>query len=506
VVSACPAALLIDIQLIAMVNTLRGSSRTTRLRFLPLAVVLAVALLAAPLSGVRGAESPTAQLAELQGLLLAYADKYMAGMAQALNEISRRHPDDKLIRASTHAIKLDLATGVQRIAVGRNPEVSLLDMMVFASLQRLVYESPDAKKLLHKDRDDVIEAARFLEKEIWDIGALYLDADQLDEIRNLIKRWRAKHPRLLYVSYIRFGDFAADRAQSTLIDKSRGRGFLVDLSGTEQAVDEIRLLAERALHMSERMPLFIEWQIEQTFYKLALEPEVQQTLKQSVEFTITMNRFADAMDKLPKQVATERKATIRQLSGEIAKERSEAIRELGVALAAERHASVSEVREALATERVALFTELDTRQAMLAGAVSELRAGIVDADKLAVDVGNTSVNINQALESADKLMARFEKPDTGEPSEPFDINSYNETIRNLTIAIQELNTLALSAERLTGGESAFDSLFDRILWTGTLLIVILMVAVFFTMLTYRAVARRIIPQSSFEPVSTPPKD
>jgi hypothetical protein len=61
-----------------------------------------------------------------------------------------------------------------------------------------------------------------------------------------------------------------------------------------------------------------------------------------------------------------------------------------------------------------------------------------------------------------------------------------------------LVTLLLSTERLTGGEDAMGGIFDRILWTGSILILILCVAVFITMLIYRAAARHIVPRSSFE--------
>ena len=89
-------------------------------------------------------------------------------------------------------------------------------------------------------------------------------------------------------------------------------------------------------------------------------------------------------------------------------------------------------------------------------------------------------------------------------SEPFDIDSYVNAINQLTVTIQEANTLVLSTERLTGGETMIGGVFDRVLWTGTILILILCVAVFVTMLIYRAAARHIVARSSFEYVGPPP--
>ena len=141
---------------------------------------------------------------------------------------------------------------------------------------------------------------------------------------------------------------------------------------------------------------------------------------------------------------------------------------------------------------------------MLNGTVSAMREGLADADKLAVDVHKTAGGINEALLSADKLMARFEsEPDSS--GEDFELNSYVLAIKELTIAIQEANTLLLSTERLTGGADAMGGIFNRVLWTGTILILILCVAVFVTMLIYRAAARHIVARSSFEYVPPPPE-
>ena len=158
------------------------------------------------------------------------------------------------------------------------------------------------------------------------------------------------------------------------------------------------------------------------------------------------------------------------------------------------------------TERVALFAELDTRQTMLQGTVSEVRAGLADADKLAIDLHKTTSSVNDALINADKVMARFdlESKSADATSEPFDVTIYLDAIKELTVAIREANTLLLSTERITGGESAMGGIFNRVLCTGTILILILCVAVFITMLIYRAAARHIVARSSFEYVGPPP--
>jgi hypothetical protein len=430
----------------------------------------------------------------------------MSGIAQVTFEARQKDPTNPELRLRMHSLKLVITASVQALAVSANPESTLLDMMVFATLHRITIEEDWARKRYGDAVERIRFVMRILEEEIWRIASGYLTEKQTAEVRKLIRDWKAKHPELTVVSYIRFSDFASLRSKSPLVDKARSGGFLVDTSGAEKAVDEALLLAERALHYSQRLPWIIEWQVEKVFYQLAVEPEVRETLAQTQGMTRSLDRFADSMEKLPQQMTAERKASIEQMASAIAIERSAAIRELGEALATERRGTIEDLRQSIATERVALFAELDIRQKMLTGTMSEVRAGLADADKLAVSLQTTTSGVNQALINADKLMARFDSgaEGGGADSEPFDINSYANAIKDLTIAIREANTLLLSTERLTGGDAMLGGVFDRVLWTGTILILILCVAVFVTMLIYRAAARHIVARSSFEYVGAPP--
>jgi len=470
-----------------------------------LALFLAV-LLALPCAGqAADDDDPTAQLSKLQELVFAYADKYMSSIAQVTNEIQEQEPADPQLRLSMHALKLFITASIQQLAVTPNPEATLLDMMVFATLHRMVFSEEWARKRYGVHAKTLAKTMQELEDEIWQTSSTYLTKKQTAEVRQLIRDWHANHPNLKVVALIRFSDFASLRSKSPLVEKSRGGGFLVDTSGAEKSVDEALLLAERALHYSQRLPYILEWQVEMVFYKLAVTPEVRQTLELTQGMSGSLDRYADSMEKLPGQITAERQASIKQMASAIATERSAAIKELGEALAAERRATVEDIRESISTERVALFAELEVREKMLQGTINTLRAGLADADKLAIDVNTTAGGINAALLSADKLMARFDSEASADDAdaEAFDLGSYVLAIKELTLAIHEANTLVLSTERLTGGADAMGGVFNRVLWTGTILILILCVAVFITMLIYRAAARHIVARSSFEYVPPP---
>jgi hypothetical protein len=474
-----------------------------------LLVILGSLLLVVPGLGHGGrtdGADPTAQLSKLQTVLFSYADKYMSAIAQVTFLAQKRDPANPELRLRMHALKLLVTASVQELAVSPNPESTLLDMMVYATLHRKSVEEDWARELYGDSAESIISAMQVLEKEIWDIAIDYLTEKEIAEVRKLIHAWKLENPDLKVVSFIRFSDFASMRSESPLIEKTRSKGFLIDTSDALKAVDEALLLSERVLHYSQRLPIILEWQIEKVFYQLAVEPEIRQGLEQSQSITQSLDRFTNSIEKLPNQIVAERQASIEQMASAIATERGKAIRELTRALAAERHASIEDISQTIAAERAALFGELDAREKMLTGIVSEARKGIGDADKLAVDLEKTSKAITEVLLNADKVMARFDSgPEVDESgSEPFDINSYVIAIKELTVAIHEANTLLLSTERLSSGENMMGGVFDKVLWTGTILILILCVAVFVTMLIYRAAARHIVPRSSFEYVGPTP--
>jgi len=198
--------------------------------------------------------------------MFAYADKYMSAIAQLTFEARQRDPKNPELRLRMHSLKLVVVASVQELAVSPNPESTLLDMMVFATLHRMAFEEGWDRKLYGDGVESIVSGMQVLEKEIWDIASGYLAKKQIAEVRKLIRDWKAKHPKLRVVSYIRFSDFASLRSKSPLLDKARSGGFLVDTSGAEKAVDEALLLAERTLHYSQRLPWIIEWQVEKVFY------------------------------------------------------------------------------------------------------------------------------------------------------------------------------------------------------------------------------------------------
>lgn len=137
------------------------------------------------------------------------------------------------------------------------------------------------------------------------------------------------------------------------------------------------------------------------------------------------------------------------------------------------------------------------------GTVSDARAGVAEADQLTEQIEKAAARVDEVLVNMDRLVTGFNSGLAAQNPESFDIDSYLLAIERLNTTIQQANQLLLSTERLASQDHSMGALFDRLLWTGTILILVLCVAIFFTMLIYRATVRHIVPRSNLEQVAVP---
>lgn len=149
------------------------------------------------------------------------------------------------------------------IAVGPNPRVAMLDLLVLASLQAWALEHTwagngipvsmvgPAKARLNAARAEMVgKASRFLTEA------------QLRELDRLIDAWIRAHPRQVLVSFVRLADFASDRNELALEDRRLANGLLKEADEVTSAIDDARLLGERALWYAARYPYVLGQQAE----------------------------------------------------------------------------------------------------------------------------------------------------------------------------------------------------------------------------------------------------
>ena len=117
-----------------------------------------------------------------------------------------------------------------------------------------------------------------LENDIDVIALRVLKPEQLTELKSLVNEWRTEHPAQRYVSYIRFSDFSAmnptHHGKSSSFFSIAGLLSTLQLVNVDEAtrsVDQARMVAERTIYLSQRIPTLLRWQAEMLFYGLEKE-------------------------------------------------------------------------------------------------------------------------------------------------------------------------------------------------------------------------------------------
>ena len=458
--------------------------RATQRSLVVVACLTAVSCNSLPTGGRSQAGSSTrAPSEEVQAEVMAFADSYTAIIAQAFDRIARQVPEH---RAVLHDAKLRNVENAINIAAGANPFGALLDMTVMVALQRQVAEEYWIPKRFGDAGQPLVAALHLLEKEIWLIAARALNDQEVEALRALIPQIRERFSGQVFVSSIRASDFAEDRR--TTVARLKGGGSLLTLfqldplAGMSPAAQELaqsRLLAERAFFWAKRLPLILNWHIQDVILEALAEPETQQILE-------VTSRLSESSERLS--------AVAEELSQRLPEEREAAMEQLAALAAAEREAIVR------------MFEQEDVR---LRGLMADLRQTIESTSVL-------SASLTTTMEATDRMRAGFSRPPAEARPErrPFDIADYQATAEATTATVEELNRLIVSLTELMAlpaweersaqlatatdrAQTTLEQLIDRSYRRGLVLIGILVVAALVAGLVYRLVSARLIAPRSY---------
>ena len=315
---------------------------------------------------------------DLQSLLMNFSDNFVVSLFAATKDLKNRVGSPRERREVTET-GVFFSTAAWMTAANANPEVSLLDMAVMVTLGRIVVEEYWIPQVWGDHGKRILEVFRKGEAEIWALAAKVLDQEQQQELRNMIREWRASHPEQVVVAHMRFSDFAALRRESPLADAARSGGFL-GIKGAARAVDEIRLVSERAMFYLQRMPPMLNWQAELLFDKLSTSPEIEQLRSDSSTLSNAFGRLAKMTDQLPVLIEKERTAAIDQLTEQV-----------GTRVTAERKAVIDQFKDLVSTERKAAIDQLMDRVATEGKGVSVVIDRIEVGEELVGDAFRRAV-------------------------------------------------------------------------------------------------------------------
>jgi hypothetical protein len=392
-----------------------------------------------------------------------YADDYTGRLrdALALLDLQSAPPEVRLL---AHNWRVSQATAAYTIASGPNPTINALDMIVLATLSRMVIEDRSTQNYAALAQA-LLQAHSELELQSWSLVENVLDGQSKSQLRMAIDRWREENQTARAVTQVRFADFAAlelrrhtDTQGSSGVFAIIGLDPLSNLDPAVRELEQTRQLAERTIYYLQRAPNLLDLEIERLVYQLAAMPETTRTLTGVDRLSLAAQAVGELATNAPSLIASERQAIIADLN-----------------------------------------RSLDAGQSRLRPLLLDLRA--------ALDAGTqTSQSLTHTIAALDSFIARVQPDEptqatSSAPSRRFDITQYTAAARELGVAAEQLQSLLVQldasskgAERLVRAATQdLDRVIDRAFWRCAALILLLGFVATLSVLLYRYCSARLQP-------------
>ncbi len=264
--------------------------------------------------------------AQLQSHLMSFADRFASIMDTAIAKFEALNPTGKSRYEVLELMTFSLHHAFI-IAGESEPDVGLLDMFSMVTLGRIFFEQ-EGQSRYGKKIVPVLAGYRRAEADIRNVAAKVLTPDQMRNLMKIIKRWRSKNPEVKSFPLVRFSTFAADRRESTLSKAEDPEGLFESVERASETVEEMRLLAERGVYLSTRIPLLFGLFGDLWLTRWMDNPDMQKALTDLSQLSRGTSVLAVAIEKLPTQISTVREATIKQLMGEVSAARKATMRQV----------------------------------------------------------------------------------------------------------------------------------------------------------------------------------
>lgn len=366
----------------------------------------------------------------------AFADRWASYIQDATTRLIDEKSTPEQRRAAL-ALKSASISSVYDIAVRNDPLTQLLDMVVLASLEQRVWVKEGLAEKIFGDRAPILtDAITSLYEDISVTSINAMNGEQYDLLTETIRDWREANPDIRAVEFVRFSEFAAARA-ADIRQQIRSSGLFAPIDEATRVAEELKQLGQRGIWVGLRAPQLLSWQTEGLVDQILSRPEISQALLGDKSLAASADRISRAAAQLPADIKAEREALILALD--------EREKRLG-SVVHEVRGTVEESRKLLAdTEPMLKNTEQ---------VVKNVDAVVKSAQEL-------TKTLTETVNAADKIAARFEAPKSNPSAKPgdapaapqpaeadFKITEYTQAAQQLTVAVQELNTLVASTSGL----------------------------------------------------------
>ena len=202
-----------------------------------------------------------------------------------------------------------------KITTGPYPELNLLDMLVFIKLNKVIVRDYWIPKRYGKKGQKVWAAFKKSEEDIENIARKLLTKEELKQIDTMVVQWFKQNPGQYRVEKIRIGDFSGVASE---INKNRQGGWggifsnfsvsnlLVDTKGAVKAVDQMVLVANRAMFLIQHMPSLMRLQarlgtyeiIDDVSFKLSKSEKFMHSLQETKPLMVEAASLLHQMNEL----------------------------------------------------------------------------------------------------------------------------------------------------------------------------------------------------------------
>jgi hypothetical protein len=432
------------------------------MRTLLLALCISMALMLAGCKTVekmtpahKHAQERAQTLEQLQLSTMRFADEYCTRVLDAVSRFQATTvtAEERLL---AQRWKVTQCQSVYIDADGPNPALNTLDIVVLATLSRMVIDDTWAT---YGDRIEALRRAHHdLEASALRLAEPVLSAEQAAQLHEIIDRWRAQNPQVRRVGAIHFTEFAKTIGEPGPGEENRvGSIFSIvnlnpfaELDPAVQEITQTRQLAERAMFYFQRMPNIVEMQVEALPYQMAVQPETKDLLASVQRASLVGSAANTLATDLPGLLDKEREALLRQLSQEI-------------------------------TGQSATIGELS----------GNLRATL--------EAGTATANaLNAMLENVNKLTAQFTsgKGPSETPAQasgpPFDIRNYTDALQAAAVTAEKLNALTQQLNStMPAVRTTTQGLIDNIVRQILLILAVLILGTLGAALAYRLIVMHV---------------
>jgi hypothetical protein len=310
----------------------------------------------APDPGARGGERraavATADVMRLQSELLALTDTALARVTAETDPGTLSK--DPAIRRFSIQTRLALGTALLGIVTGPDPVDALLDMLTHTTLVADAMRNQAQGKSPDSPQARVLKALELNEADAWKLAERWLTASERSELRERIRAWPGERQTAAGVAYARLSDLPRGGATSA----TAAGGMVDSLRAAVQQTEQARLLGERALFLTHRVPYTLRWQVEALMYNTLAMDETQRLLGSIDSLSDSANSAVREIGGMPAQLSQERAAALQDLFVHFERERQATLEQMASILEKERKATLVQASDTVTAQRRALIEDL----------------------------------------------------------------------------------------------------------------------------------------------------